>query len=124
MGLKKSTAGAVLMFPLIGITILFNGYIRQQHFRAAAFLPSRDCFKQDLRNGTGFDLTFLSGAYQQVELQTKVKVPKLTPSQIVFLKQSGIETDLGHIATDIEGLSTGVPKSVARAMNKIGESSF
>lgn len=75
MGLKKAVIATPLMIPLIVITILFNAYIRQQHFRAAEFLPSRECLKEDLRNGPGFDLSFTKGAYVQVEMQDKKKFP-------------------------------------------------
>jgi hypothetical protein len=58
------------MFPLIIITVLFNAYIRQQHFRVTENLTSRECLKIDLQNSSlDFDLSFVKGAYVQPELQ-------------------------------------------------------
>ena len=76
MALKKSVIAFPLMIPLIVITVLFNAYIRQQHFRTAEFLPSRECLKEDLRNGPDFDLTFTKGAYLQGEMRYKLKFPE------------------------------------------------
>jgi hypothetical protein len=64
------------MVPLIVITILFNAYLRQQHFRVAEYLPSRECVKADLHNGPDFDLSFTKDAYLQEELREKVKYPE------------------------------------------------
>ena len=76
MALKKSVIAFPLMIPLIVVTVLFNAYIRQQHFRTAEFLPSRECLKEDLRNGPDFDLSFTKGAYLQEELRHKRKFPE------------------------------------------------
>jgi hypothetical protein len=122
MGLKKSAVGAALMLPLLGITLLFNGYVRRLHFHTAEFLPTRDSFKQDLRNGADFDLSFLTDAYKQDELKTRVKVPILSPSQIAFLNQNGVETDFGVNDLDLEGDHLGVPNTVAPGINTIDES--
>jgi hypothetical protein len=64
------------MAPLIAITILFNAYIRQQHFRVAEHLPSRECMKSELQNGPNFDLSFTTGAYLQEELRDKKLYPE------------------------------------------------
>jgi hypothetical protein len=76
LALKKSLIATPLMAPLIAITILFNAYIRQQHFRVAEYLPSREAIKADLQNGPDFDLSFASDAYLQEELREKVKLPE------------------------------------------------
>ena len=75
MALKKAVVAFPLMIPLIVITLLFNAYVHQQHFRAAEFLPSRECLKEDLRNGTDFDLSFTKGVYLQDEMRDKTKFP-------------------------------------------------
>jgi hypothetical protein len=90
MALKKATIATPLMFPLIIITILFNGYVRQQHFRVTEFLPSRICLKTDLLNGPNFDLSFLKDAYLQDELQTKVVIPEIPFKLQNTLEQQGI----------------------------------
>lgn len=63
------------MIPLIAVTILFNAYVRQQHFRVAEYLPSRECVKADLSNGPDFDFSFTRNAYLQEELKEKVAFP-------------------------------------------------
>ena len=67
------------MAPLIAITILFNAYIRQQHFRVAHHLPSRECMKSDLHRGQDFDFSFASRAYLQEELRDKELYPENLP---------------------------------------------
>jgi hypothetical protein len=69
LALKKAGIASILMFPLIIITVLFNAYIRQQHFRVTENLTSRECLKTDLQNsGHDFDLSFVKDAYVQPEL--------------------------------------------------------
>lgn len=76
LGIKKSALATPLMVPLVVITVLFNAYIREQHFRVAEFLPSRDCLKMDERNRETFDLSFLDKAYLQDELREKQRLPE------------------------------------------------
>jgi hypothetical protein len=84
LAIRESPFAAPLMLPLVVITVLFNGYIRQQHFRVAEFLPSRDCLKADERNGATFDLSFLDDAYLQDELREKSALPENLPLQRAF----------------------------------------
>jgi hypothetical protein len=65
-----------MMIPLIVVTILFNAYLRQQHFRVAEYLPSRECLKADLANGPDFDLSFTKNAYLQEELKERWVYPE------------------------------------------------
>lgn len=81
MALKKAVVAFPLMIPLIVMTVLFNAYVHQQHFRAAEFLPSRECLKEDLRNGTDLDLSFTRGAYLQEEMSDKKKFPENLSAQ-------------------------------------------
>lgn len=76
MALQKAVIATPLMIPLIVITILFNAYVRQEHFRVAKYLPSRECMKVDRRNGPDFDLSFAKDAYLQEELRQKVRYPE------------------------------------------------
>jgi hypothetical protein len=76
MALKKGVVATPLMIPIIVITILFNGYVRKQHFRVSEVLPSRECLKTDLQNGPDFDLSFTHDAYLQDEMRCKVKYPE------------------------------------------------
>ena len=41
-------------------------------------VPSRDALKEDIRNGDGFDRSFLKNAYVQPELQDKLLYPELS----------------------------------------------
>jgi hypothetical protein len=84
LAIKESAFAAPLMLPLVVITVLFNGYMRQQHFRVAEFLPSRDCLKADERNGEKFDLSFLDDAYLQDELREKRVLPENLPSKRAY----------------------------------------
>ena len=72
------------MAPLIAITILFNAYIRQQHFRVAEHLPSRECMKADLQCGPDFDLSFTTKAYLQEELRDKKLYPENLSTEIAL----------------------------------------
>ena len=75
MALKKAAIATSMMVPLIIITILFNAYIHQQHFRVAEYLPSCECMKVDRRNGLDFDTSFAERAYLQEEMRDKEKYP-------------------------------------------------
>lgn len=70
-----------MMIPLVVSTVLFNAYIRQQHFRVAEYLPLRECVKMDMENGHDFDLSFIKDAYLQDELSEKIKVPDNLPDE-------------------------------------------
>jgi hypothetical protein len=78
------------MIPLLIANFLFNEYIRQQHYRVATYLPSRQCMKTDVQNGPDFDLNFVKDAYIQEELLTKLKFPEVTPRQRNTLQQQGV----------------------------------
>lgn len=90
LSLKKATIAVPLMIPLPIINFLFNEYIRQQHYRVAMYLPSRQCIKTDVQNGSDFDLSFVRDAYVQDELRTKLKFPDVTLGQQTTLQQQGI----------------------------------
>jgi hypothetical protein len=75
LALKKAGIASILMFPLLIITVLFNAYIKQQHFRVTENLTSRECLKTDLQKSS-LDLSFVKGAYVQPELQAKDVFPE------------------------------------------------
>jgi hypothetical protein len=59
-----------MMFPLIGITILFSLYIQMQHFVVTRHLPTRECLQLDRKhfaNG-GLDFSFVRNKYIQPAL--------------------------------------------------------
>jgi len=61
------------------ITVLFNLYIRQNHFRVARYLPTRECLKADLARD--FSTIFERGAYVQPQLKADKEVqPDSCPS--------------------------------------------
>eukprot|EP00977_Amphora_coffeiformis_P023446 scaffold13397_cov183-Amphora_coffeaeformis.AAC.5 len=67
LGLKKASIATPLFIPLLICSFLFSYYIRQEHFRVAEYLPTRDCLLEDSQR-TSADLDFLKGAYLQPEL--------------------------------------------------------
>ena len=60
---------------LIFFTILFNAHLRQEHFRVAEYLPTKECLKVDIRNGDDFAVALVKGAYLQKELREKELFP-------------------------------------------------
>ncbi len=75
---KSSPVASALMIPLVGITILFNIYIRQKHFKATDFIPGCRCVEEDLKNNMDgpMDLRFISNHYLQPELRDKALYPR------------------------------------------------
>ena len=94
LALQKAIIATPLMIPLIVMTVLFNAYIRQQHFHVAEYLPSRECIKADLSNGYEFDMSFTKDAYLQEELREKVRYPEnLTDEQMHMLDLTDPESE-------------------------------
>jgi len=77
LSLKLAFTSSTLMIPLIIITVLFNMYIRQMHFKMTEHLPCRIAIRQDLKNvSNNMDFTFLDGLYVQPELRDKEILPE------------------------------------------------
>lgn len=76
MTLKEAAIATPFMIPLIVITVLFNAYIRQEHFRVAQYLPTRKSYQADRANGQDPDLSFLDKAYLQEGLREKYVLPE------------------------------------------------
>lgn len=75
LGLKQSVVASILMIPLLIVTVLFNIYVKQQHFSIAEHLPTAKCLDVDVRKGEeGFQSDFLVGAYTQPALKSKKEV--------------------------------------------------
>lgn len=76
--LKKAVVSVGLMVPLIVITVLFNLYVRQEHFRVATFMPSNKAHRVDrVRNKEGVvDLELFRGAYVQPALKDRELFPE------------------------------------------------
>lgn len=56
-------------------TILFSYYIRQEHFRVAQFLPTRNCLQEDARQRLSESfLVSLKDAYLQPELKAEPNI--------------------------------------------------
>ena len=99
MALKKAAIAVPLMTPLIVITVLFNAYIREEHFRVAEYLPSRESMNADLDNGVNFSLAFLKGAYLQEELREKFSLPdNLEPERAQVLQLGQVSTEYETVA--------------------------
>jgi hypothetical protein len=117
LSLKKATIAVPLMIPLLITTFLFSAYIRKQHFHVASTckswtfvvlwypiyrrlayhvslscaVPSRNCLRQDLKNGPDYDLSFLKDAYLQPEMRTKEIFPDISMERAVALGLTGNE---------------------------------
>jgi hypothetical protein len=61
--------------------MLFNAYIRQEHFRVPGVLSSDKCMMHDAQNGDNFDLSFVKGVYLQEELREKEAFPEDLPHE-------------------------------------------
>jgi len=74
---KSANLAWAFMVPLIIITILFNIYIRQKHFKATSYLPGCECVEADRKNNIDgpMDLRFISNHYMQPELRDKELYP-------------------------------------------------
>lgn len=110
LALKKATIAVPMMFPLLVGTILFNMYIKQQHFTVPNRLSSRDCLKKDLKNqaGEGMSFDFVRGAYVQPALQSKAYV---FPPNLADKHKTGIpdDNDNDNVESDIEADWRDVP---------------
>jgi hypothetical protein len=98
-----------MMFPLLVGTILFNMYIKQQHFTVPNRLSSRDCLKKDLQNqgreGMSFD--FVRRAYVQPALQSKAFV---FPVNLDDKHKAGQRDDNDALESDVEADSRDAPQ--------------
>ncbi|CAB9518635.1 CSC1-like protein [Seminavis robusta] len=113
--LKKSPV-AVLNIPLIVCTVLFNYYIRQQHFTVAQHLPSRLCRKQDQKNNSsGMCYDFVQDAYLQPELREPRVLPEVSDDLI---------GDLRLLADDDEVESGTVASAVTCRVTKLRLSAY
>jgi hypothetical protein len=79
IALKQSFVAVILMIPLIVFTLLFNIYIKQQHFMYTNFLPAREAIVTDQNNmneaGDNFE-SLLRDKYIQPELREKEQLPE------------------------------------------------
>lgn len=74
LGLKQAVIQTAVLVPLLIITVLFNSYIRQEHFKVAAYLPTGLCVEEDLRRDENFDFSFVHDAYVQPPLAAKADI--------------------------------------------------
>ena len=73
LGIKGSPLGSTLMIPLVVITMLFNIYVKKQHFATAEILPGDKCLKVEMehaQDGEDFDIDYLlKDAYKHPDLK-------------------------------------------------------
>ena len=101
MALKKAGIATPFMLPLLIFTVLFNGYIRQQHFRVAQMLPTRKACHADRKKKEGsLDFSFLDGAYLQEALREKHVIPENLSA--ARARELGLEDP--EATTDIESV--------------------
>ena len=71
--LKESFIAAILLVPLIVVTILFDIYFKRRHYYITKYLPLRDCAIVDSDNESRRMMNeWLKGAYLQPALKEKV----------------------------------------------------
>ncbi|GAX10877.1 hypothetical protein FisN_31Hh086 [Fistulifera solaris] len=85
LGIKQASIGAPLMIPLIIITLLFNSYLRQEHFRVASYLPSIEATEAESEMSDSIDLRFLKDAYLQDELRNEYVYPDISEETAAVL---------------------------------------
>uniref|UniRef100_A0A7S4JEF4 CSC1/OSCA1-like 7TM region domain-containing protein n=1 Tax=Odontella aurita TaxID=265563 RepID=A0A7S4JEF4_9STRA len=73
--LQKGAVAGPAMLPLIIITVLFNMYMKQQHYRVTENMPSILCVEEDVSNIGEIDLDFVKGEFLQPALQTRYLQP-------------------------------------------------
>jgi hypothetical protein len=76
--LKKATYATPTLVPLMIITVLFNFYIRQEHFYVTNHLPTRECLLLDKKyhKEGDKDHSFSQGKYLQPALHSKDIYPE------------------------------------------------
>lgn len=117
--LKKAFIAGILLIPLIIITILFTGYIKQQHFRVTVFAPTTLCASVDKTNGD-MDLGFLRSKYVQPALNTKDEYPDNIAIEDV--KAYGKKEDAlcrENESGDVEFLGAGLEAGTLQPLDKI-----
>ena len=95
LALKKGVVQFPLFLPLMYITVLFNLYIKQKHFTIAAYLPTRECVKADLKRPEPCDYSFVLGAYTQPELKAKEPL-RPDPDLLDYDDERGLLPDTGE----------------------------
>lgn len=76
--LKRFPYAIPLMMPLLGINILFNIFMQQQHTRVCEFLPSEDCARIDGKVDEDSDWSFLVDAFKQPAMMASdpIRIPR------------------------------------------------
>mmetsp|Transcript_29069 Transcript_29069/g.50173 ORF Transcript_29069/g.50173 Transcript_29069/m.50173 type:complete len:1011 (-) Transcript_29069:114-3146(-) len=86
--LKETFIAAVLMIPLIVITILFDLYFKRRHYSITSYLPLGDCAAVDRENESeGMTHEWLNDAYLQPALKERVAFPKKCPEIVSMAGQ-------------------------------------
>mmetsp|Transcript_41542 Transcript_41542/g.100007 ORF Transcript_41542/g.100007 Transcript_41542/m.100007 type:complete len:923 (-) Transcript_41542:1031-3799(-) len=75
LGLKKQPIANALMLPLTIATILFQIFVKQQHFLMTQYLPTREAIGADHRYSNNEDFSFVEGKFVQPELREREKFP-------------------------------------------------
>mmetsp|Transcript_66537 Transcript_66537/g.164024 ORF Transcript_66537/g.164024 Transcript_66537/m.164024 type:complete len:895 (+) Transcript_66537:211-2895(+) len=76
LGIKEASAPAVLLVPLLVVTVLFFNYMMKQHLRVARQLPSDQAMVTDMKRDANAVAGMLPpGSYVQEALKHKMKQP-------------------------------------------------
>eukprot|EP00540_Astrosyne_radiata_P023433 CAMPEP_0116867712 /NCGR_PEP_ID=MMETSP0418-20121206/26776_1 /TAXON_ID=1158023 /ORGANISM="Astrosyne radiata, Strain 13vi08-1A" /LENGTH=250 /DNA_ID=CAMNT_0004503567 /DNA_START=436 /DNA_END=1188 /DNA_ORIENTATION=+ len=82
LALRRALGAGPFMFPLLAMTVIFNFYLRQEHYKVTKFLPSDECINQDTESEelvSGLEDEFIEDfkhAYVQPELRHKELKPE------------------------------------------------
>ena len=124
LGLKKAGIAVPLMVPLIVLTFLFNGYIRQEHFRVAEFLPTNECLATDKARTDGVDMSKFQSSYLQDELRERTIIPSDLPLEVkAILKPATPSARNGSGRSTTGGQRFGLRRGVFRSSRSNGSSS-
>jgi len=77
LGLKESSVSAILIIPLLLLTLLFKGYIQQRHFTSVEFLPSHECFRKDASSDF-----YITESFEDLFVQPELLVKEALPDNI------------------------------------------
>ncbi|CAB9513971.1 CSC1-like protein ERD4 [Seminavis robusta] len=75
LALKQSAVAAILVAPVIAVTMLFKSYINQRHFQSMECLPSHECHRKDISSDFYITESF-EDLYVQPELLVKEAFPE------------------------------------------------
>ena len=122
LALKKAVAAMPLMMPLVVITLLFNLYTRQQHYRVGFHVASEECFEMDdmeRLEEEELDLASLfKNAYLQPALKVKMVNPDIPPEVLMEINGDCSGNNKSTVDQEVPSMLACPSNSTARARDK------